>query len=211
MDKKVVMCGIDISQWNVVTDFNKVKAAGYEFVIVRLVGCKTYKYHDSKGLEHLQRAKEAGLHVGAYCYVNPDKIGYNGLDDALYFLNYIPDSIHLDMPVYLDVEGWNKNRIANTEYVIDLMETLENRGFFAGIYGSDISTFKDLLLRDKLTPYSWWVARYGNEPTYATQNLHMWQHKSTGQVPGIVGNVDLNYCYIDFPKIIESKHLNIRR
>ena len=36
----------------------------------------------------------------------------------------------------------------------------------------------------------------------------MWQYTSRGSVSGIRGNVDLNYAYVDFPKIIIENGLN---
>jgi len=36
----------------------------------------------------------------------------------------------------------------------------------------------------------------------------MWQYTSTGKVSGISGNVDLNYCYQDFPTMIKNAGLN---
>lgn len=206
------MKGIDISQFNIIKDYAAIKAAGYDFVIIRAVGSsKGKRYHDKSFTKHYDGCTKAGLHVGAYAFFQPHLSGYNALDDALYFLDTFAAKMHFDMPVYLDVESWIKDKKNNTKYVIEFMETLEKRGFFAGVYGSDISTFHDLVYKDELKPYSWWVARYGNQPKYATLNCHMWQKSSTGKIPGIIGNVDINDCYKNFPEIIERNHLNIRK
>lgn len=206
------MKGIDISQFNIVRSFEQVKDSGMDFVIVRLTGSKSGKiYHDVRGYEYVRAAAAAGLHVGAYAFTRPDLSGYNYLDDALFFLDYMPKDVRLTMPVYIDVEGWTKNKAKNTEYVHNFCKTLEERGYYAGIYGSDISTFKDLLFKDNLKHWTWWVARYGNEPSYARDSMGMWQKTSTGQVPGVLGNVDIDICYKNFPDAILKHNLNIRR
>ena len=33
----------------------------------------------------------------------------------------------------------------------------------------------------------------------------MWQYSSKGMVNGITGNVDMNYCYVDYPSIINGR------
>ena len=52
--------------------------------------------------------------------------------------------------------------------------------------------------------YAVWVAHYGvDKPDYAGQ-YGMWQKSSTGRIDGINGNVDINDCYVDYPKIIKN-------
>lgn len=206
------MKGIDLSQWNTVKDYEAIKAAGYDFAIIRSVGSsKGKRYHDKSFVKHYEGCTKAGLHVGAYAYFQPHLSGYNALDDALYFLDNFRAGMHFDFPIYLDCETWIKDKKNNTKYCVDFLETLEKRGFFAGLYGSDISTFHDLVYKEELKPYSWWVARYGKKPNYATENCHIWQKTSSGTVPGVIGRVDLNECYKNFPEIIERNHLNIRK
>ena len=206
------MKGIDISQFNIIKDYAAIKSAGYDFAIIRCIGSsKGKRYHDKCFVQHYEGCKKAGLHVGAYGWFQPHLSGYNALDDALYFLDNFRAGMHFDMPIYLDVEAWSKAKKDNTRYCVDFCETLEKRGFFAGIYGSDISTFHDLVYKDELKPFSWWIARYGNKPKYAIENCHMWQKTSSGSVPGIIGRVDIDECYKNFPEIIERNHLNIRK
>ena len=207
------MKGIDISQFNVVTDFKKVKEAGYDFVIIRAMGSKgSTPYKDKKFDEHYEAAIKAGLHVGAYAYVKPS---YNGdmVKEASERANMFLDIIgkkKLDMPVYIDVETWNKKlKNDNTLYTVSFCGTCEHRKYYTGIYGSDVSTFVELLDKSFLLPFTWWVAKYSTKyPKYATENLHIWQHSSKGSIPGIKGNVDLNRCDYPFPDIIKKKGFN---
>ena len=64
--------GIDVSVYNGDIDFEKVKAEGYSFVIVR-AGARGYgsagkMIEDSRFEEHVDNAHKAGLMVGAYYY-----------------------------------------------------------------------------------------------------------------------------------------------
>lgn len=207
------MKGIDISQFNTVKDFKKIKEAGYNFVIIRAAGSKGSKpYKDKKFEEYYKKAIEAGLHVGAYAYVKPS-YSKDVVEEASETANFFTDILKgkkLDMPIYIDVEGWSRNKKQdNTLYTISFCGYCEHLKYYTGIYGSDVSTFIDLLDKTFLLPFTWWVARYSSQPPrHATENCHMWQKTSKGNVPGITGNVDLNECVYDFPAIIRKKGLN---
>lgn len=204
--KKPMMKGIDISHWNNVKDYAAIKNSGIDFVIIKAGGNKKGKvYKDVKFEEHYKGCRKVGLHVGAYFYAKPKYTGnaeHEGNSDALGFLTILY-AHSFDMPIYIDFEEGDKRKKAyNTAYCHSFCRQLESYKAFIGIYGSDISTFHDMVYIDQLKPFSWWVARYGTDPKYATQNLHIHQYSSKGYVPGIVGNVDMNNCYREFPTII---------
>lgn len=206
------MKGIDISKWNIITDFKKVKQAGYDFVLIRAVGSNgSTPYKDKKFEQFYKGAVDAGLHVGAYAYVKPSyksDVVAEANKTALFFLDVIKDK-KFDMPIYIDVEKWNRKRKQdNTLYTVSFCGTCESKKYYTGIYGSDISTFKDLLDKSFLLPFTWWVARYGKMPEYALENMHIYQYSSKGKVPGVPGNVDVNRCDFPFPEIIKKKGLN---
>lgn len=59
----------------------------------------------------------------------------------------------------------------------------------------------------KLSAYDVWEAAYTSKDTAAVVN-GIWQYTSTGGVPGITGNVDLDVAYKDYPAIIKTAGLN---
>ena len=125
------MKGTDISKWNIVTDFKKVKEAGYDFVIIRAVGSNgSTPYKDKKFDMFYDQAVKAGLHVGAYAYVKPSYKGdvvAEANKTALFFLDVIKDK-KFDMPIYIDVEGWNKKlKQDNTLYTVSFCGTCESK------------------------------------------------------------------------------------
>ena len=113
------------------------------------------------------------------------------------------------MPIYADIETVaTVHKAGATEAAISFCEQLEKNGYFAGIYASDISGFKDRLLLEKLEGrFTLWVARYGKNPEYV-KDYAIWQKSSKGDIKGIKGNVDLDECSINFSSIIKKKHLN---
>ena len=106
------MVGIDVSKWNGVIDFSKVKSSGIEFIIIRAG-------FGVNGIDRLfkanyKAAKEAGLHVGAYWY-SYAKTKSELQNEISAFLNSIK-GLQFEMPVYWDIEEeWVIN---NINYVI---------------------------------------------------------------------------------------------
>ena len=206
--KTVKMKGIDVSHWNSTIDFNKVKADGYDFVIIKAGGSDAGFYQDSKFKSNYIAAKRAGLEVGAYYFVGKNfKGAENGRADAIRFHTLLYGNT-FSMPVYVDIEATGtKDRAEATKAAIAFCNYMESQDYFVGIYASDVSGFKDRLEHDKLLKYSHWVARYDGNLTVCKE-AHMRQTSSEGKVSGIKGNVDLDESYIDFPAMIKSKHKN---
>lgn len=200
--------GIDVSRWQGLINWNKVKASGVDFVLLKAGGSDSGFYTDSKYYTNYHAATEAGLHVGAYYFVGP-KCNSNsaGLADAYRFLKII-EQTRLDYPVYIDFEAPTaKTKQGNTDACIAFCQFMENQGYYAGIYASDISGFKDRLFLGQLKAFDKWVARYGSEPKYV-KPWGIWQSTSKGIVSGITGNVDLDYSKNDYSSIIRNNHLN---
>lgn len=200
---------IDISHWQGNVDFAKVKSAGISGVIIKAGGSDSGFYTDSMYETNYAKAKKAGLYVGAYYFVGSSCTSTaDGKADAQRFEKMLSGK-QFELPVYMDVEApASGNKTGVTDSVVAFCDYLESKGYFVGIYGSDISGFKDRMdysrLKDK---YTIWVARYGSKPTYAT-TYDIWQYSSTGSVNGISGNVDMDECSKDFPSIIKNAKKN---
>ena len=202
--------GIDISHWNRVTDFNKVKESGIDFAIIKAGGSDGGFYTDRCFDNYHRLARLAGLKVGAYYFAGKNFYGFEaGRKDAERFVRILGDR-PFEYPVFIDIEMTGistQNQKDATDAAIGFCEYMEDHGYFTGIYSSDISGWKERLEMERLDAYCKWVARYGKKPNYVKE-YGIWQKSSTGQVPGIVGNVDMDVSYIDYAKIITSKHFN---
>ena len=192
------MVGIDVSKWNGGIDFNKVISAGIKFVIIRAG-------FGVNGIDRLfkanyKAAKEAGLKIGVYWY-SYAKTKAELQNEIYAFLNAIK-GMQFEMPVYWDIE--EKWVISNINYVIPTVcAALENAGYFAGYYTS--ASVNASVTEENKKRYTSWIAHWGKKAgTYKP----MHQYSNTGEISGINGDVDLDFCSTDFPAIITAKKLN---
>ena len=204
----MIIKGIDISHWNGDIDFNKVKAAGIEFVIIKAGGSDRGFYTDSKFRENYEKAKAAGLFVGAYYFVGKNFYGdLSGIEDAKRFIKIL-QGMQFEYPVYLDVETTDaRYKELATDAAVSFCSTMEAAGYYVGIYASDISGFKEKLNHSRLQNYAHWVARYGKDPEVCKEGV-IHQYSSKGAVDGIVGSVDLDKTSCDYSKYIIAGGFN---
>ncbi len=187
---------IDISTWqgsNV--DFNKVKADGIEYVILRAgYGRETYQKDDTFDSNY-KKAKAAGLKVGVYwfSYAMTPNEAFAEAQACLYCLN----GKQLDMPLYYDLEyAPAMNSLSSSQYTqmaINFCDTVKKSGYKSGVYAS-ASVYSFPLNYDTLKSkgYSIWNAEWNS---YYTVNCDIWQYSENGIVSGISTNVDMNYIY----------------
>ena len=202
--------GIDVSHWQGDIDWEQVKASGIDFVIVKAGGSDAGFYTDSRFEENYAGAKAAGLMVGTYYFVGKYCKSYeDGVADAMRFIAMISE-MQFEYPVYIDFEAPDVSDVeGNTDAVIGFCQTMEDNGYFAGIYASEISGFHDRLNDSRLQSYSHWVARYGDRPATIPEDVfHIWQYSSEGSVAGIDGNVDMDVSYVDLDTVIKNACLN---
>ena len=207
------MKGLDISSYQSGINFDAIKSAGIEFLILRagFTGWGTgVNYNKDKSFEHFyNQSKSHNIPVGAYwysCANNYEK----GVAEAKYMYENCLKGKQFEYPIYIDVEDTHHqvgNKRGVTDAIIGFCEYLENLGYYVGIYASDISGFKDKMYINELDAYDKWVARYGNKPKYVT-NYGMWQSSSSGRINGYSDNLDTNESYKDYESIIKSVGLN---
>ena len=200
--------GVDISHWNGAIDFNKVKASGVEFVLIKAGGSDNGFYTDPSYITNYNMAKAAGLFVGAYYFAGKNFRGIEaGVKDAERFIKIL-DGLKFEYPVFVDIEAQeNRYKEQITDAAIAFCEEMEKAGYFVGIYASDISGFKNKLNHERIESYAHWVARYGKEPEVC-KNFGIWQYSSKGRVAGIIGSVDLDLSAVDYAKTITEKGFN---
>lgn len=199
--------GIDVSQWQGNIDFNKVKAAGINFVIIRAGYGKSASQKDPYFESNYTKAKAAGLNVGAYWY----SYANNDLDvkaEAKACLEVIKGK-QFEYPIYFDLEEqyqFNKGRTFCDSLVKTFCGTLEYNGYFAGLYISR-SPLQNYISESIAKRYALWIAEYGPKLNWSG-DYGIWQNSSTWKVRGISGNVDHDYSYVNYPDIIKKAGLN---
>ena len=189
--------GIDVSEFQGNIDWDKVKADGIEFAILKLGNIYDYdaNYKDSKFDTNYKNARANGIKIGAYIYNYCNTIDTlkKGLEWAIKKL----EGKELDLPFYLDMEdkdiqGETKETLTNQ--CNEFAKYVESKGYQAGVYANVNCLKNELNLNDLKKKISVWVAQYYKECQY-TGKYDIWQYASDGSVSGINDNCDMNYLY----------------
>lgn len=206
----VIVDGIDVSYaQGKDIDWKEVKKSGVDFVFLR------GGYRDaSKGNLHtddcfsanIKGAKSAGLMVGVYFYSQATTQD-EAREEARYLTHLVKDH-EIDLPLAMDYEVFEGGRLdraiktgllrasALNENAFTFCQYVEEKGYESMVYGNyDFLTHHmdgaDLGERTNV-----WLAHYNSSTPYASP-YSIWQYTSTGSVPGIRGNVDRNFWYVD--------------
>ena len=185
---------IDVSTWQGSIDFNKVKSAGYNYVIIRAGYGKEKSQKDNMFETNYKNAKSAGLKVGAYWFsyaMSPS----TATAEADACLSCIKGK-KFELPVYYDMEYQPAMSTSNSNYTkmaVNFCNKLKSNGFKSGVYSS-ASVYDYLLNRTTLknNGISIWNAEWYTKPSISCD---VWQYSDNGRINGISTAVDLNYIY----------------
>ncbi len=184
---------LDVSYAQGEIDFKKVKAAGYNYVIIRAGYGNLKSQKDEYFEQNYKNAKAEGLKIGAYWYAYATTKS-DAIKEAETCLACIKGKT-FDMPVYYDVEEWSQAYLSKSQLttVMDsFCSKIESCGYRAGIYatpGMYWNTDKEKL-KEK---YSIWVAQIDGDTSEIDDDMH--QYTWTLRVDGINEKVDCNYIY----------------
>lgn len=210
--------GIDVSLWQGDIDFNKVKADGIDFVILRAGGgtgapgdYRTDFEAVRQGVDpcfeqNYARAKAAGLNVGVYWYSFADSKEMAEREAAVCLKQL--EGKQFEYPVFYDIENefqLNKGREFCSEIMDSFCSIIRNNGYYAAFYMS--TYWATTCLNDHIkSTYDCWIAQWSAPVTYAG-SYGMWQ-TGLSQVDGVSGDVDFDISYTDYPLYIKSRRLN---
>lgn len=190
--------GIDVSYFQGDINWNAVKQSGIDFVIIRAGYGRLISQKDLRFEEYYAGAKAAGLMVGTYWY-SYAMSAEEARIEADCFLQAIKDKT-FDYPLFYDVEEGKQRGIVN-EIIPAFLEKVKAAGYYVGIY-----TYYDMsnaISTQIKSTYDVWIAHTGVNKTPYTGHT-MWQYSWTLKIPGIEGEVDGDYCYIDYPAKIKG-------
>lgn len=198
--------GVDIATFNGDVDIGELRRAGAEFVIVRCGGADDPKlgyYTDPRFERNYAACKREGMPVGAY-YLLRATDERKAREEARHCLSLI-EGRQFEYPIYLDVEHADHVEMgeADRRRVINAWLDEMGDGWLLGVY-----TWKWLLPSgvDCETWFCHWKSEGPGE-------CGMWQFggetnelRSTSVGP--YGNMDQNYCYVDYPAFVRERGLN---
>lgn len=187
-------------------DWQKVKASGVSFAMVRLgyLNDPDPYFHDN-----MVNAQAAGMKTGVFFYTQALDTA-TAVKEADFVVSKLGDYT-VTYPVAYDLEsqylldaGLTKQQI--TDQAIAFCRVIAQAGYRPMIYANqewldnhvDTSQLKD----ESGQPYDIWYARYGTVHEYPNRTI--WQCTDSGQVDGIAGNVAIEYAFVDYGSAVDE-------
>lgn len=211
---------IDISQFNNVTNWDKVKATKLPVIIrIGYRGSKTGVItYDPRYKEYRKACEDKGIEHTFYffpCSITDSEAH----EEALFIKNEVIGS-KVTMPVWLDsevVQGDKTGRSdklskeKRTRFLKIILDDLLSWGIPCGIYASRSWFYNNIdmnqISKDAIA--NTWVAEYGVSMTKYAGYFVMWQYSSKESVDGISGNVDMSNQYEEFYMQINGKETSV--
>ena len=183
--------GIDVSAWQGPIDWQAVKNSGVTYAMIR-VGNTEYGM-DEYFAQNMIGANAAGLRVGVYVYTYATN-ALEAIQEAQFVLAAVAP-FTVSFPIAIDIEDEVHKPLSpaqQAEIANAFCATVYNAGYTPMVYAS-----RNWFLT-RMAPVAWdhWVAQYNDYCDYP--GYAMWQATSKGSVPGIAGNVDINYLFKDY-------------
>lgn len=199
------MKGIDVSKWQGHINWRYVKEAGYDFAIIRDGYGKTGI--DKMFEANYRGAREAGLFVGSYHYSYADSVS-EARKEAEFCLELIAGK-KFEFPIVYDIEDAEMLSMTTrqrTECCYAFCEAVETAGYYAMIYANPNWLKNYLHANELLSRFDLWLAQWNNKAAQYPCGIR--QHSETGRVSGVIGNVDLDEAYKDYPSIMKERGIN---
>jgi lysozyme len=184
--------GVDVASYQGYPDWNAVAQAGYQFAFTKVTEDTGYL---NPTFEHnWARIKAAGMSRGCYHFARPGV--RDAEDEADYCLRMIAehgglaegDLLALDLEAGSgDLGQWVLDFLHRCEAVAGVRPLVYTGAWFSGPH--------NLAAYPEIGQYGLWLASYQAQMPPAPppwQVVAFWQLSSSGRVPGIAGDVDLN-------------------
>ncbi|MBR4462889.1 MAG: hypothetical protein IKS51_09950 [Erysipelotrichaceae bacterium] len=192
------MLGIDVSEWQDEIDFDAIKKAGCEFVIMRIGFSHEGKLTIDKQFErNIRGCKEAGLPVGIYlfCYDSNEADLLRTMEQMFEALG----DTELELPIVFDWENFDHFQryhvsFRDLEYLYNVFEReVAARGYESMLYGSKY--FLNVVWPNAGN-HPIWLAQYTDWPSY-DKDYQIWQVLDWGQIDGIDWYCDFDVLFME--------------
>ncbi len=197
--------GIDVSyheNQNRAIDWNRVKASGREFAIIR-IGYRTYQAsgkinEDTWGIRNLKGALDAGLKVGVYIYSQALNEA-EAVEEADYLVNQVgtyKNRITMGFVMdyeYADNDRTHIGRLANaklskaqaTKNATAFCERIASQALRPMIYADSNYLQNSLNASELDQKYPIWMARYRKAGADYPGKYQIWQYSGSMKIDGI--------------------------
>ena len=200
--------GIDISKWQKGFDFDKAKAEGVEFIILR----GAYSNSKDSCFEGFYKScKDKCIPVGVYHYSMAKSV-MDAKKEAELMLDILKGK-QFEYPIYLDIEDKTQAKLGKsvlTSIIKTYCDTLEDSGYYVGIYStySYLNSYTNIA---ELCKYDKWIAQWHTKCSCPI-DYGMWQFGGetnkirSNKIAGVT--CDQDYAYKDYPTQIKNAGLN---
>jgi lysozyme len=179
--------GIDVSNNNGHVDWASIAGDGYTYAVAKAT--EGLAFQDAFYHENRQGAEAHGLKFGGYHFFTP---GEDAAEQVKFFLDHAQPRTGEIVPA-LDYEKLPADREPAEQFVDALHRQLGHWPFFYS-YLAFVQAMK-IPAASPLARCPLWLADFTSirpAPPAPWHEIVIWQHSSTGRVPGIGGAVDLD-------------------
>lgn len=191
--------GIDVSSWQGEIDFDAIKNAGVEFIIIRVGGTRGRDgeyFVDNTFVRNITEANKRNIDVGIYFYSYANS-NEKAKEEAEWVIEQLKD-YKVDLPIAFDWENWSTFNEYNLSFfgLTNMAETFLGtlkEARYEGLLYSSKNYLERLWFPSK---YDTWLAHYVDETNYKGK-FKYWQLCNDGKIDGIKGAVDIDIMYLD--------------
>lgn len=214
--------GIDVSKYQGTIDWQKVKASGVEFAMIR-VGYRARStgeiFEDPTARYNMQEAQAAGIKLGVYFFSSAVTKEEARAEAA--FTKDIIAKYKITYPVAYNCEDFQSSdsrqyglgSAERTQLACAFLDEISAGGYTPMFYASkgELEGSAQWDTQALASRYKIWVAQYPEKPypqtaASAYSGSHdMWQYTSQGTVDGIPGKVDVNLAYFGYAKEADAR------
>lgn len=194
--RKIMNHGIDVSEWQGVIDWERVKAGGIGFAILRCgYGQNLSSQDDAAFFRNAAECERLDIPYGVYLFSYAT--GTEAAKSEAAHVLRLLEGRKLRYPVFYDLEDAETTGTLSNGQILDIAKTfaeaVEAVGYTVGIYANYYwNTTK--LIDPWYDTKSRWIAQYNDTNDYEGV-YDIWQYTSAGSVPGVSGGCDMNYGY----------------
>ena len=209
--------GIDVSSYQGTIDWKKVKAAGVQFAILKVI--RKDMNPDTQFEANWSGCEVAGMTIqGVYNYSYATTVE-KAKTDAKKVVSILGKYRH--PMVWLDVEDSVQKNLG--QKLIDIIkaygEVIRSAGMEFGVYtGKSFYESYIKKYQEQVKDIPFWIARYPTDKVMEVSSnpatnykpavhpiMYGWQYSSKGKVDGVSGNVDMNEWYADIEADVSAK------
>ena len=194
--------GIDVSQWQGKINWEKVKADGIEFALIRCgYGMDQTDQDDENWEYNVSECERLGIPYGVYIYSYATTTE-RASSEASHVLRLLEGHTPT-YPVYIDMEDNSTQNLGETllgNIAKTFCDKIAASGYCPGVY-ANLNWWNNYLTSSAFSNNSWskWVAQYNYQCDYQS-SYDIWQCTDSGSVDGIEGNVDLDFWMGESPE-----------